>query len=133
MASVVRHICLADDDPDDYYLFTSVLRDINDSVKVSWCNSCENLMEFLHARSDLPDIILMDMNMPRLDGQQCLRKIKNDPQLHHIPVIIYSTASSPTTMKIAYEQGAYKYLMKPHSITELKQIINDLLEIPINK
>lgn len=123
----IRHICLADDDPDDYYLFSRTLKEINDTVKFTWCNTCDNLIKFLQEASPLPDLILLDWNMPRTDGASCLKKIKEEIRLQHIPVIIFSTASTPAAVKTARESGAVKYLVKPFSIAELKEIIKELL------
>jgi CheY-like chemotaxis protein len=130
MQAGVKHICLADDDPDDYYLFARTLKEINDSVEFTWCNTCEKLLNFLNSDVALPDIILLDWNMPRTDGASCLKKIKEEVSLRHIPVIIFSTASTPGAVKTAQEFGALKYLVKPFTIAELKEIIKELLIFP---
>lgn len=129
MQAGVRHICLADDDPDDYYLFSRTLKEINDSVELTWCNTCDKMMMFLQDGSRLPDLILLDWNMPRTDGASCLKMIKEEIHLQHIPVVIFSTASTPGAVKTAREFGALKYLVKPFSIAELKEIITELLNI----
>ena len=130
MQAGVKHICLADDDPDDYYLFSRTLKEVNNEVAFTWCNSCDKLLTFLLSDSNLPDLILLDWNMPRTDGASCLKKIKQEASLRHIPVIIFSTASTPAAVKTAKEFGAHEYLVKPFTISGLKDIIRDLLNHP---
>jgi len=132
MPGEVRHICMAEDDPDDYYFFSKILREIDGSVKLTWFQSCEGLLETLKEGTDVPDVIVLDMNMPKMDGQTCLATLKRDLSLLHIPVIIFSTAGSPTAIKTAYQTGAFKYIFKPHSVDGLRSVINDILATPLN-
>jgi CheY-like chemotaxis protein len=68
MQERIKHICLAEDDPDDYYIFSNILHEINAAIKLTWFQTCEYLLEYLKAGSDLPCIIVLDMNMPKMDG-----------------------------------------------------------------
>jgi CheY-like chemotaxis protein len=129
MKNSVRHICLADDDSDDYLLFSSTLEDIDKTIQFTWCSTGEKLLEFLKSSPILPDLILLDLNMPTMDGPTCLKKLKADPALQPIPVVMFSTASSPAVIKQVEEHGALKYVLKPHSIAGYKEIIADLLSI----
>lgn len=125
----IRHICMADDDHDDFYLFSTILSEESDAVRFTWCKNCSDLLSFLTGGNDLPDLILLDMNMPGSDGQKCLRMIKEELLLLHIPVIIFSTSSSPAAIELAYAHGAFNYIVKPHSIEELRRIIRSMLSI----
>jgi Response regulator containing CheY-like receiver, AAA-type ATPase, and DNA-binding domains len=129
MKNAIRHICLADDDSDDYLLFSSSLEDIDNTVQFTWCSTGEKLLEFLRTTTELPDLILLDLNMPTMDGPTCLKKLKADPAFSHVPVVMFSTASSPAIVKQVEENGALKYVLKPHSIAGYKEIILDLLSI----
>jgi CheY-like chemotaxis protein len=120
---------MADDDHDDFYLFSTILREENNSVKFTWCKSGSDLLKFLTEGNDPPDLILLDMNMPGYDGQKCLKIIKEELLLLHIPVIIFSTSSSPSAIKLACEQGAFRYIVKPHSIEALREIIKGMLSM----
>jgi CheY-like chemotaxis protein len=133
MKNTVRHICLADDDSDDYLLFSSSLEDIDKTVQFTWCSTGEKLLNFLKTTAELPDLILLDLNMPTMDGPTCLRQLKADPVFRHVPVVMFSTASSPAIIKEVEEQGALKYILKPHSIAGYKAIINELLAITAHK
>ena len=126
----IRHIYMADDDADDYYLVSTILKEVNDAVLITWFASGKELLKGLHANADnLPDLILLDMNMPANDGIQCLQNIKKHETLNAIPIVMLSTASSPAVIKKAYECGAIKYLLKPHSIEGLRQVIKEILTI----
>jgi CheY-like chemotaxis protein len=127
----IHHICMADDDADDYYLFSTILKQVDDSVQVTWFKTGIELLDNLILNNVLPDLILLDMNMPANDGLESLQKIKQHFRLKNIPVVILSTAGSPGNTKKAYELGAVKYLIKPFSIEELKQVIKEILAIPI--
>jgi CheY-like chemotaxis protein len=129
MQNPVRHICLADDDSDDYLLFSSTLEEIDKTVQFTWCNTGEKLFEFLATAAPLPNLILLDLNMPTMDGPTCLKKLKADPALREIPVVMFSTASTPAIIKEVSDHGALKYVLKPHSIAGYKEIITDLLAI----
>ncbi|AEV99629.1 hypothetical protein A4D02_27770 [Niastella koreensis] len=98
MKEGIKHICLTEDDPDDYYFFSEVLDELNGDVKLTWFQTCEDLLEYLKAGDNLPCLIVLDLNMPKMDGQTCLVSIKEELALHHIPVIILSTAGYPTTI-----------------------------------
>jgi CheY-like chemotaxis protein len=130
MNEKILHICIAEDDPDDYYLFSRFMKEIDKNVKLTWFKTCEDLLDFLKTGSDLPNLIVLDMNMPKMDGQACLSTIKGKLSLQDIPVIIFSTAGEPTTIKTAYASGALKYYLKPHSIEDYRKIIRQILDVP---
>ena len=132
MKGEIRHICIAEDDPDDYYFFSKVLKEINSHIKLTWFQKCEDLLEFLKTDKDLPCLIVLDMNMPKMDGQTCLVSIKKDLSLHNTPVIIFSTAGQPATMNKARQAGAHNYFLKPHSLEEFRKIVCQILDTPIS-
>ncbi|MBO9204942.1 MULTISPECIES: response regulator [Niastella] len=131
MKGGIQHICLAEDDPDDYLFFSETLKEINSAIKLTWFQTCEELLTFLKTGSELPCLIVLDMNMPKMDGQTCLVSIKKELELSHIPVIILSTAGHLTTINTAYQAGAFKYYHKPGSIDEFRKIITEILTTPI--
>jgi len=133
MPRSIQHICIADDDPDDYYLFKTALSEVNDSVKLNGFSSCASLLEFLKNTHQLPDLIVLDMNMPVNDGFKCLLAIKKESRLQHIPVVIYSTSDSPDTMQRAKECGAFDYLPKAPSFHLTKELIKKMLTIPVSE
>jgi len=121
---------MVDDDPDDYYLFSLALKEVSASIEITWIKTGKTLLTNLYSNNGtLPDLILLDMNMPGENGLECLQKIKKDSRFKSTPVVIFSTASSPAIIKRAYECGALKYLIKPHSIEGLTTIIKQLVAI----
>ncbi|WP_207515807.1 response regulator [Longitalea luteola] len=131
MKRTIKHICLAEDDPDDFYIFSNLLHEVDSSVKLTWFQTCEDLLRYLKNGSDLPCLIVLDMNMPKMDGQTCLVTLKKEITLRHIPVIILSTAFKPGAIDLAIEAGANKYYQKPYSPKEFKTIISEILAMPV--
>jgi len=120
---------MADDDMDDYYLFKTALYEVNESVKLTYFGSCDLLLDYLKASNNLPDLIVLDINMPGTNGYNCLIAIKNDSKTADIPVIFYSTSSEPVLIQNAYETGAHQYIVKPYSLELLKEYIRELLDV----
>lgn len=124
---------MADDDMDDYYMFKTALHEVNASVKLTYFGSCDALLDYLKASEKLPDLIVLDINMPGTNGYNCLVDIKNDAKTAGIPVIFYSTSSTPVMIRDAYDKGAYQYLVKPYSLELIKEYIRELLLVPVNE
>ena len=83
------------------------------------------LMEFLHANtSKLPDILFLDLNMPRKTGYECLLEIKASPLLKSLPVVIYSTSLNQDMVNLLFEKGAHLYVRKPGQFSDLKKVIH---------
>lgn len=127
MPAKVEHICLVDDDHDDFYLFSSILQEVDSSVRLTYFNNSESVLEFLKENSDPPDIIVLDLNMPRISGLDCLKIIKGHQHLKHIPVLIYSTSVSDSVYQSAVSAGAQKYVVKGPTIDEIKANISAIL------
>ncbi len=75
-----------------------------------------------------PDLILLDLNMPRLGGREALREIKGDPGLRSVPVVVLTNSRSPKDIAAVYEGGANSYVIKPHSVEELCTVVRVLCE-----
>jgi CheY-like chemotaxis protein len=73
-------------------------------------------------------LILLDLNMPRMDGREALAEIKRDPAWRAVPVVVLTNSRSPEDVEMAYERGANTYIAKPHSIDELARIVMALCE-----
>lgn len=116
---------IADDDTDDAGLFCEALYQV--APKKMSCLKVENgqeLFEFLsHEGTTKPDLIFLDINMPVMNGWQCLKKLKTDSSWKDIPTIMYSTSSSKRDIDLAYELGATLFVTKPEDIDELRGIL----------
>jgi CheY-like chemotaxis protein len=112
-------IFLVDDDADDREIFSLALEEVDDSIV---CVTAANGFEALAKLNDnalQPTCIFLDLNMPRMDGKQCLLELKKDSALRHIPVVIYSTSSEPKDIAETLAMGASDFLAKPPGINEL--------------
>lgn len=115
-----------DDDLEDREFFCEALREIDPSVTCLIAGSGMEALSLLHEQVPLPDYIFLDINMPIMDGKQCLRALKNIPELNAIPVIMYSTSTDTREIRECYKLGAEDFLIKPHSYDKL---VNDLISI----
>lgn len=113
------YFMIIDDDEDDRFFFKEVVTKMLGSVECMEANGCEQAIEFLRTALQLPHYIFLDINMPRVDGRECLKQLKSDVSLKHIPVIMYSTSFSKETIKEFQTLGASNYLNKPTDINKL--------------
>lgn len=114
---------LADDDMDDRGMFCEALEIIDNNIV---CHAVSDGRDALHALNSLntkPLLIFLDINMPVMNGWQCLEKIKADDRYNEIPVIIISTSSHQREMDIARNMGALCYFTKPLHFDELTDVL----------
>jgi two-component system, response regulator len=136
MESVHRNmvILLADDDPDDRLLVWEAVREGGVPGELHAVNDGEELLDYLHRRGKfastrahpLPDLILLDLNMPRKDGRATLAEIKQDPDLRWIPVVAFTTSSACDDVRRAYDLGVCSYITKPQSFDGLVELMRTL-------
>src|SRR6186997_3602273 len=99
-----HNLLLADDDIDDCTFFEDALEDLSISATLLTVNDVVQLMNFLSANSNnLPDVLFLDLNMPRKSGFECLSEIKLIDELKHLPVIIFSTSLDINIVDLLYE------------------------------
>ena len=115
-----------DDDHEDREFFCDALREIDPSVTCLIATSGMEALALLQDRDTLPDYIFLDINMPVMDGKQCLKALKSISRLQSIPVIMYSTSTDTLEIKECYKLGAEDFLIKPHSYEKL---VNDLTSV----
>ena len=127
MKEILRplNILLAEDDNDDRFFFGIALNSIHFSSRLQTVENGEQLMAFLTKKNVLPDVILLDLNMPRKNGAECLAELMKNEKLKNIPVIIYSTSLNNDIADLLYSNGAYYYICKTTNL----QLINVLQEI----
>ncbi len=129
-------LMMVDDDEDDCIL-------VNEALKAA-CSGCtfrcvgdgEEILEYLHRSgrykdvesSPVPDLILLDLNMPRMGGREVLKKLKTEPRFRAIPVIILTTSKELDDVKACYDLGANSYITKQPSFDEVVSSIKTLME-----
>ena len=120
-------ILLADDDPDDIEMTRRALTKNELDVEVYTVGDGEELVDFLNhrgayappARSPTPSLILLDLNMPKMDGREALTMLKSDPKLQPIPVVVMTTSTAAQDIARAYELGSNSFISKPITLAEL--------------
>jgi CheY-like chemotaxis protein len=124
------HILLADDDEDDRLFFKEAFGEVKIKHEIATFNDGDMLMEYLNDTTNpLPDIIFLDLNMPRKSGLECLQEIRADKRLKNVSVAIYSTSSSSQDIEQTFITGANVYIKKPNDYNALKKVINDVIYI----
>jgi CheY-like chemotaxis protein len=124
---MIRRFLLVDDDQDDADLFEEALRKIDNNIQFYRAHEFRQI--FLELKEDKiqPEIIFLDINMPDMNGWECLAALKNDPKLKDIPVVMYSTSSVLMDGTKAISRGALGYLEKPPTFEELKDFLLKLI------
>jgi CheY-like chemotaxis protein len=122
------HILIVDDDEDDRDLLSDALHEIDPNIKCTVARNGEEafLGLSMHQYAE-PELIFLDLNMPRLDGMQFLQVLKKDRSLQHIPVVIYSTSKLADEKEQCMRLGAVHFITKPSSFRELRRLISDVL------
>lgn len=115
---------LADDDMDDKELFQDALNEIDPTVICYFANDGKEVLNILEDNGkNSPHIIFLDINMPGMDGWECLALLKSNPAYRNIPVIMYSTSSHRRDIDNALDNGALCFFTKPNEYSELKNIL----------
>ena len=124
------HIILADDDEDDRLFFTEAFDELKISTKVNTFNDGVELMDYLNEdNAILPNVLFLDLNMPRKSGKECLNELRSNEKFNNIAIAIYSTSSSEEDIEDTFVDGANIYIKKPNDFTVLKKILLDVVTI----
>ena len=127
-------ILFADDDPDDRVLVRDALEESQLDSDFHSVEDGEELMDYLCRRGEYanrehsprPDLILLDLNMPRKDGREALKEIKADPALRRIPVVVLTTSRAEEDIRRTYDLGANSFITKPVTFDSLVEIVKTL-------
>ena len=135
-------VLLVDDNPDDRELTLMAIRSLPRRVEVVQAADGLEAMEFLRppagaggggggagATRPRPALILLDVNMPRLDGKQFLQRLRADASLPRIPVAMFTTSTAPWDVDESYAAGCNVYLVKPFAAEELTRMLGDLFRV----
>ncbi|GEC79537.1 response regulator [Flavobacterium aquatile] len=124
------YITLADDDEDDRLFFTDAFSELKINTKVNTFNDGVELMDYLNnSESVLPNILFLDLNMPRKNGVECLLEIKQNERFNDIAIAIYSTSSSEEHIEETFVNGANIYIKKPNDFNTLKKILAEVVTL----
>jgi CheY-like chemotaxis protein len=123
----VKKILYADDDLDDKTWVIEANSILNYSLDIDFVENGREVFEWLQQCENLPSLIVLDLNMPELDGRQTLQRLKASQQYKSIPVIIVTTSSNKVDIEICKRLGAALYLVKPDKHSDWQKIIKQLL------
>ncbi|WP_111980425.1 response regulator [Algibacillus agarilyticus] len=130
------HILLVEDDEDDVYLFKKAFATLKQNCQISdlsdGCTFVEYGLKCQKNPELLPDIILLDLNMPKLDGRQALEKIRTLALFQTTPIIIYTTSESPDDIELCYALGAASFITKPYAFEKLVSILTKIMDYWFN-
>jgi CheY-like chemotaxis protein len=125
---------MAEDDPDDRLLIKEAFRANHATDSIHFVKDGVELLDYLRQQdkytkpgdAPAPDLILLDLNMPRKDGREALEEIKTDPHLRHIPVVVLTTSNAEEDIMRCYDSGATSYIIKPAKFNGLVEAIKRL-------
>jgi CheY-like chemotaxis protein len=127
-------VLLAEDDPDDRALVARALEESRWRTDLHFVEDGEDLMDYLHHRktfaseteSPRPDLILLDLNMPRKNGREAVREIKADANLRQIPVVVLTTSKNSDDIFFCYDAGVNSYVTKPETFGLFLDVVREL-------
>ncbi len=128
-------ILMADDDEDDRMMTKEALEEegrLHNNLR--FVEDGEELMDYLYHRGEFssaedyprPGLILLDLNMPRKDGREALKEIKNDPDLRQIPVVVMTTSKAEEDIYRSYDLGVNSFIKKPVSFERLAEVLREI-------
>ena len=126
------HVLLADDDHDDRKFFADALEKLDVPFKLSDFPACEELLSYIN-REITPDIIFLDLNMPYLNGYECLQEIRKNKKFDSIPIAIYTTSSNRKDIESTYDKGANIYVIKPNRFDEIVYLLQDIFSTDLKR
>jgi CheY-like chemotaxis protein len=130
MSSKHLKILLCDDDSDDCYFFSEALDTLPNSTQLTTVHNGEQLMQLLTKETnELPDVLFLDLNMPRKNGFECLLELKLNETLKQLPVIIFSTSFEQEVVNQLHKNGAQYYIRKPTEFSQLQKLIQLALNL----
>jgi len=129
MSNETLRILLVDDDEDDRQFFADALESLDLNTELTQLKDGKACIEFLDEEIDnLPNLIFLDLNMPIMNGFQCLEKIRDNQDLINVIVAIYSTSSSEKDIEETFNKGANIYIKKPSSFKDLKNSLKQVIK-----
>jgi CheY-like chemotaxis protein len=124
--SLTRTCLLVDDDEDDKEIFCLALQNIDPSIDCRTASDGLEALSILKDGSFVPDFIFLDLNMPVMNGKECLKEIRKQNHLHDTPVIIFSTSSAERDREETKALGASAFITKPPLVSTLAKKLSDI-------
>jgi CheY-like chemotaxis protein len=136
MGSKQRVVLMVDDDPEDILLTRDALREVAPRLKFKSVNDGQELTDYLarainsgrDASQPFPELVFLDLNMPRKSGFEVLGEMRSHPVLKRIPVVIWSTSTLEGDVNRSFDMGANSFISKPQSYDELLTVMSRAVE-----
>lgn len=123
-----KRLIITDDDEDDRYFLESLFREANEDIEVTTVVDSYQLFQLLDSEPNLPSLLILDLNLPLIDGFEILKKIKSDEERKVLPVIIVTTSEVEAEINLAYRLGANAFITKPDLYSDFRQTIFKLTQ-----
>jgi CheY-like chemotaxis protein len=127
LTKAVRSIILAEDDVDDQNIFQIALQEVDPDIKLDFVANGKELTSLL--QNFKPDLLFLDLEMPYKNGLECLVEIRENPILHNLPVVVFSSTTKPSNIQTAYEIGAHLFFIKPPVYQDYLSAIRAILHL----
>jgi CheY-like chemotaxis protein len=129
-------LLVVEDNNADFRMLKRLIRQMDVQSPIYRCKTGDEALDLLYQRGPYhettprlqPGIVLLDLNLPGLDGRMLLGQLKQDPTLKKIPVVVFTTSSAPNDIEYCYQQGANSYLVKPVHLQELERTVRALVD-----
>lgn len=120
-----KRLLIVDDDADDLELFSETIKSLGTHIKLRAVQSWEELQTFLQScpKNQLPNLAILDLNMPRTNGVECLSLLKQSAEYKHIPVVIFSTSVKSDVKEQCFQLGAMSCIEKPEHYETYKDVV----------
>jgi CheY-like chemotaxis protein len=137
-------ILVAEDDQGDQVLIQAAFQEARVINKLAIMNNGEELMQYLrhegpYSDARRPDLVLLDLNMPKMDGREAIKEIKRDPDLRSIPVVVLTSSAADEDIVRSYELGANSYIQKPVTFAKMIEVVETIgkywmgiVKLPVN-
>ncbi|GAB3697869.1 response regulator [Spirosoma flavus] len=120
------NVLIVDDDEDDQYLIRTAFEKDSLQYNLQFATNGTDVLEKIESPRFLPDLVLLDLNMPIINGFDVLKHMKTSPLYRHIPIVVLTTSENESDINLAYDLGANTYIVKPinhHALVELAEQI----------
>lgn len=129
-------LLVAEDSNEDFRMLQRLMRRMTVKNPIYRCTTGDEVLDFLYQvgnyqSSDLaprPSVILLDLNLPGIDGRDVLERLKQDKSFKEIPIVVFTTSANPQDIELCYQRGANGYLIKPMDSSELEKTVQAFVE-----
>jgi CheY-like chemotaxis protein len=137
MPAVQKHVLLVEDNLGDALLAEECFKRTGQKVRLHHVQDGDQCIAFLrkegkYKQAPVPDLVLLDINMPRMSGHEVMRELLADDRLRHLPVVVLTTSSSPADIQAMLNQRCSSYIVKPHDLAIFQKVIQGMCDYWFN-